>query len=134
MTAEERLKGILEKETPCPICAGTGKDPIRHRQTNQEVPCRHCEGQTTIVRVYQKTDNDGVLKDYAIICEEIGSRGELLTQHKELNLIADKHRLALEQTGSGITNTKRLQNMRPDEDPVMQKCIDTWLAEDRGKA
>lgn len=131
MTGKERLKTILQKETTCPICAGTGKDPVTRTvpdgpgKTKTIVStCRRCKGNKKASRIHEV---NGI--EHAVICEEIGPNGELLTQLKEISLIADKHDEVLKAATGTITS--RLNTMKETEGSVMQKAIDKWKAEGR---
>lgn len=135
MKAEDRLKGMLQKESPCPICAGTGVDPVTRTVMEQDKPkvisstCRCCLGQKKITRYQEETNHLGEVQEVAILFEEIGSHGGLRRHIKAISKIADKHREVLE--ASTGTNAKRLNDMKAADDVVLGKAYDTWKAENR---
>lgn len=131
MKAEERLKIIFEKKTTCPICAGTGEDPIQRSHKGPEpAPCRRCVGKCEISRL-QTMNADTHPEEQIILREEVRKNGALVTHFQPLSDFAEQHREILERSQSGLTNRKRLQEIKPGVCQVMRNCIDAWIGEGR---
>ena len=134
MTAQDRLKDILAKQTTCPICGGTGKDPYPGPDPRNPARCRRCAGKSVITRLKTLRDASNNLVDHAILKEHIGPHGELLTHFKQVDLIVSDFQADLEASGPGVGNTQRLQKMRASAaDPGMREAFSLWLQENRGK-
>ena len=131
MTAEERLIKILNPLSGCPICDGTGDDPIQRSHRGEEpAKCRRCGGDGKISRLDEHMV-DGVPDPEIILKEEVRPNGALVTHYQSLKIFADKHREVLERSVSGLTNIKRLQEISRGADPALKGCIEGWLAEGR---
>lgn len=132
MTAEDRLQNILGPSKACPICAGSGVDPIQRSHTGElPAPCRSCKGTKLISRI--KVINPGAGPETNIIIrEEVRDNGALVTHHMPMSNFADAHREVLEREQADFTHQLRLEEIKPDVCKVMQGCIDVWIGEGRG--
>lgn len=131
MKAEERLKIIFEKKCTCPICAGSGEDPIQRSHKGPEpAPCRRCEGKCEISRLKVMNPDTGP-EEQIILREEVRKNGALVTHYQPLANFAEQHRDILEKVQSGLTNKKRLQQIKPAVCDSLQACIDSWIVEQR---
>jgi len=94
--AEDWLRQQFQGTQDCPVCKGTGKDPIKHAVTKATVPCRACKGAGKVERLRQVLGEGDKLEDGVVTGWEIGQWGELVTYITAISVLANKYRAIIE--------------------------------------
>lgn len=131
MTGEKRLIERLKQHAVCPICKGTGSDPIqRSNKSEDPAKCRRCNGATTICR-WKETPGNFDPGPQIILKEEVRKNGALVVHYQSFAVFADKYREVLKQEISQRTLKNWLLEAAEGNDPAMKDILDSWVAERR---
>lgn len=131
MTGEKRLIDRLKQHVVCPICDGSGVDPVQRSNKNEEpAKCRRCNGATTICRWQEVPGGDDPGPEI-ILKEEVRTNGALVVHHQKFSVFVEKYREILEQEISQRTLKNWLLEAVEGGDPAMKDIIEGWVREKR---
>lgn len=131
MTAEEKIKQVMGRETTCPICSGSGEDPIQRSHKGPDpAKCRRCHGDKTINRLAPIHQETGTVEGI-VLKEEILPDGTQAVQYQALSVFVENHRGILERPDPQLTMKDHLEEIKKGTDHIMKGCIDTWIGEGR---
>jgi len=127
VNAEQWMKSHFGSPQSCPLCGGTGKDPVKNVRTGEEVTCRMCRGSMNVSRVRQGLTRDGALTDVVVLGHELRPTGTLAVFEQELSVWCGKYRSVIEDDTRYPTTADKVAGvfaMMQDRD---RELVSSWF-------